>query len=155
VNDPSSTPATSLRLVAEAADEVADVHALGVLLWTTVTGGAPSEVPVPQLEQHGSMSVAVNRILRTAMAENPANRYPSVAAMRDDLLRAARLGEEPLAVAQAAVEDEQPGPVRSPVLVVVLAVVVVVVAVLGGIAAPKLLDNGPSPGSPSSPTSTP
>ena len=75
-----ASPAAALRFVAEAAEEEADVHALGVLLWRAVTGGAPMEVPVPQLEQHGSMSVAVNRILRTAMAEDPSHRYASAAA---------------------------------------------------------------------------
>ena len=155
MSDGSSTPAAALRFVAEAAEDEADVHALGLLLWRAVTGGAPIEGPVPQLEQHGSMSVAVNRILRTALAENPSDRYPSAAAMRADLLHAARLGEEPLSAAPPAADDEPPGPVRSPVLVVVLAVLVVVIAVLGGIAAPKLLDDGPSPASPSSPTSTP
>jgi serine/threonine-protein kinase len=155
VSDGSPTPAAALRFVASSAEDDADVHALGVLLWRAVTAGAPIEGAVPQLEQHGSMSVAVNRILRTAMAENPSDRYPSAAAMRVDLLRAARLGEEPLSAAPPASGDEPPGAVRSPVLVVVLAVLVVVIAVVGGIAAPRLLDHGPSPGSPSSPTSTP
>ncbi len=136
-----------------------DLYSLGCLLWATITGSAPYagtsdyqvvtahlEAPVPQLEQSGSMSVAVNRILRTAMAKAPGDRYPSAAAMRDDLRRASRLGEEPLAVAEPKTADEPPGPVRSPVVLIVLAVAVVVIAVVGGVAAPKMLGDGPRPG---------
>ncbi len=54
------------------------------------------EQPVPQLDPSSELAVEANRILRTAMAKDPAERYPSAAAMRDDLRRAALLPEAPL-----------------------------------------------------------
>ncbi len=84
-----------------------DVYSLGCLLWAALTGRAPYagtsdyqvvtahlEAPVPQLEPAGELAVEANRILRSAMAKSPADRYPSAAAMRDDLRRAAGLSSE-------------------------------------------------------------
>ncbi len=85
-----------------------DVYSLGCLLWASLTGSAPYagtsdyqvvtahlEQPVPQLEPTSELAVEVNRILRTAMAKAPADRYASAAAMRDDLRRALTLSTEP------------------------------------------------------------
>ncbi|SDC35635.1 serine/threonine-protein kinase [Nocardioides lianchengensis] len=77
-----------------------DVYSLGCVLWATLTGAAPYagttdfqvvsahlEDPIPQLPPGGPREAEVNRVLRTALAKNPADRYPTAAAMRDDLRR--------------------------------------------------------------------
>ena len=43
--------------------------------------------PVPQIVAAGPFEREVNRILRSAMAKHPSERYPSAAALRDDLRR--------------------------------------------------------------------
>lgn len=78
-----------------------DVYALGCLLWATLTGRPPYvaatdfelarahlEQPIPQLPGSSAAIGEVNRILRTAMAKDPAQRYRSAALVRDDLRRA-------------------------------------------------------------------
>ena len=81
-----------------------DLYSLGCLLWAVLSGHAPyrgtSEYeivsahlaqPVPQLPETSPQAAEVNRILRTAMAKDPADRYPSAALLRDDLRRAVSL----------------------------------------------------------------
>ncbi len=83
-----------------------DIYSVGCLLWATLTGRAPyagatedqvvaahREQPVPQLLGSSPQAREVNRILRTAMAKDPARRYSSAARLRDDLRRAASLSE--------------------------------------------------------------
>ena len=83
-----------------------DLYSLGCLLWATLTGRAPyagasedrvvaahREQPVPQLLGDSPMAREVNRILRTAMAKDPAARYRTAAELRDDLRRAATLAD--------------------------------------------------------------
>ncbi|MFC4784588.1 serine/threonine-protein kinase [Nocardioides sp. MAHUQ-72] len=85
-----------------------DVYSLGCLLWATVSGTAPYsgtsdfqvvtahlEQPVPQLEGTSALVAEVNRILRTAMAKRPEERYASAGAMRNDLRRAIALSDQP------------------------------------------------------------
>ena len=96
-----------------------DVYSLGCLLWAALTGRAPYagtsdyqvvtahlEAPVPQLEPASELAVEANRILRTAMAKSPGDRYPSAAAMRDDLRRASGLSTEEIEPAS----DDPAGP---------------------------------------------
>lgn len=77
-----------------------DVYSLGCLMWATLTGSPPyagttefqvirahMDAPVRQLAAAGPVIGEVNRILRTAMAKDPAQRYPSANAMRTDLQR--------------------------------------------------------------------
>jgi hypothetical protein len=81
-----------------------DVYSLGCLLWATLSGRAPYrgateldlvrahlEQPVPQLAGDSPLATEVNRILATALAKDPADRYPSAAALRDDLRHAGTL----------------------------------------------------------------
>ena len=81
-----------------------DVYSLGCLLWATLTGRPPyagttedrivaahRDQPVPQLVGGIRIEREVNRILRTAMAKDPAARYRSATELRDDLRRAATL----------------------------------------------------------------
>ena len=88
------------------AGTASDVYSLGCLLWATLTGRAPypgateervidahREQPVPALLGDSPMAREVNRILRTAMAKDPAARYGTAAEIRDDLRRAATLSD--------------------------------------------------------------
>ena len=85
-----------------------DVYSLGCLLWAALSGRAPYaagsdfeimrghlEAQVPQLAPTGPLATEINRVLRTALAKTAADRYPSAAAMRDDLNRVARLPDDP------------------------------------------------------------
>lgn len=85
-----------------------DIYALGCVLWVALTGTPPYQgmsefqliaahvrEPVPQLEGDSAMVHATNRILRTAMAKEPADRYQSAAEMGSDLQAALRLPVTP------------------------------------------------------------
>lgn len=79
-----------------------DVYSLGCLLWATLAGrppyaGTSAQVveghvsgPVPQLPGRTAHERELNRVLRTALAKAPAERYPSAAAFRDELRSLAR-----------------------------------------------------------------
>jgi hypothetical protein len=111
-----------------------DVYSLGCLLWTALSGRTPYrgateqelvrahlEQPVPQLAGDSPLATEVNRILRTALAKDPADRYPSAAALRDDLRYAGTLS--PTAPASGV-----RGVRRAPLVVAGAVVVVVLVA---------------------------
>jgi serine/threonine-protein kinase len=91
-----------------AAGVASDIYSLGCLLWATLRGrppyaGASDEElatahrrqPVPQIPGGTAIVRETNRILRTAMAKDPAARPSTAASFRDDLRRAARLPEKP------------------------------------------------------------
>ncbi|KAA1428881.1 efflux RND transporter permease subunit [Nocardioides antri] len=76
----------------------ADVYALGCLLWTAATGGAPftgptleavreahQREPVPQLPGREPLTLATNRVLRLALSKDPARRYSGPRALHADL----------------------------------------------------------------------
>ncbi|MCD4523917.1 serine/threonine-protein kinase [Nocardioides sp. cx-173] len=84
-----------------------DVYSLGCLLWSAMSGEAPYagtsdyqiitahlEGPVPQLPETSLLARETNRVLRRAMAKRPEDRYPSAAALRDDLLAVLRLPDQ-------------------------------------------------------------
>jgi serine/threonine-protein kinase len=129
-----------------------DVYSLGCLLWAALSGRAPYvgtseqqivaahlEQPVPQLPGNTALVQETNRILRTAMAKNPADRYASAAQLRDDLRRVKALPiGGPVARATA----------RSPrVWLVAAAAVVVAVLIFLGV---RGGDSGSDPGDASS-----
>lgn len=73
-----------------ATDVRTDVYALGCLLWATLTGRPPAAGEQPRLPGRSTRVARVNRVLRRALAPDPAGRYPSAAELRDDLRRAGR-----------------------------------------------------------------
>ncbi|GAA2149489.1 hypothetical protein GCM10009844_29150 [Nocardioides koreensis] len=148
-----------------------DVYSLGCLLWATVSGSAPYagtsdyqvvsahlEQPVPQLDGTSPLVEGVNRILRTAMAKRPEERYPSAAAMRDELRAARGLSDQAPAAA--------PGPRRRPRAAVLVGLVALLVTL--GVATayavtsgggeeptPPVVDDSPTAAPTSPPTSAP
>ena len=89
------------------AGPASDIYSLGCLLWATLSGAGPYaggtdfqiisahvEAPVPQVVESGPLAAEINRVLRTALAKRPGDRYPSASAMRDDLRRVVRLPDD-------------------------------------------------------------
>ena len=122
-----------------------DVYSLGCLLWATLSGRAPYagtseyqivtahlEQPVPQLPEDGPLATEVNRILRTAMAKDPAERYSSAADLRDDLRQARTLPDTATPVEPAAAARRALG--RPSVGVLVAGVVVLLASIVGAVA---------------------
>lgn len=141
-----------------------DVYSLGCLLWATLTGHAPYAgtsdfqivsahlgEPIPQLDGTSELAVATNRILRTAMAKQPDERYSSAAAMREDLLAATRLPSDGPVVAASSR--------RIPRLAWAVAGAVVVAVTIAGVLIvrpdPKASPAGVPPLSTSTPSTSP
>jgi serine/threonine-protein kinase len=116
-----------------------DVYALGCLLWAALSGRAPYtgtseqqivaahlEQPVPQLPGDNALVQETNRILRTAMAKNPADRYVTAAQLHDDLRRVKAL---PVAGAVSRAAGRPDGGSR---VWLIAAVLVLMAALIGG-----------------------
>lgn len=143
------------------ADVATDVYSLGCLLWATLSGHAPyagttdyqvvtahREQPVPQLDGNDPLTREVNRILRAAMAKDPADRYATAAAMRDDLRRTRDLSADTPAAAPVPTPSSSGG--RGPVLAA--AAVVFLLLLAGGIAYAATRGGDPAPAPDPAPT---
>ncbi|MCW2814033.1 MAG: Serine/threonine protein kinase [Nocardioides sp.] len=85
------------RIQGQPGSEAADVYAVGCLLHEAVTGRPPYtgtdvevasahlQAPVPQLPGGDESTQRLNQVLARCLAKDPAQRYPSAGALRDDL----------------------------------------------------------------------
>ncbi|NYJ03111.1 serine/threonine-protein kinase [Nocardioides thalensis] len=118
------------------AGPASDVYSLGCLLWAALCGQAPYvgtsdyqivtahvSQPVPQIVETGTFEREVNRILRTAMAKSPGDRYASAGSLRDDLRSVLRtsapssarvLPQSGSGTAMRPAVDQSPAPPSSP-----------------------------------------
>ena len=107
------------------AGPASDIYSLGCLLWASLSGSAPYagstdyqvvmahlERPIPQLAESGPLAAEINRVLRSAMAKQPTDRYPSVAAMRDDLKQVVRMPDDPTPIRLQGEATPSPTPTQ-------------------------------------------
>jgi serine/threonine protein kinase len=77
----------------EGADEAGDIYAMGVMLYQALTGSRPSDAsggpltgsPPPPSVLCPALPLALDAIVLTAIAEDPAQRYPSAGSFAEDL----------------------------------------------------------------------
>ena len=113
------------RHLGEPATEATDIYAVGCLLFNVLTGTAPFpgthfqmahahiNSPPPTLPEGVSGARRLDRVIATCLAKDPADRYPSAAAVAEALRT---LG--PTALDTAAADDRLPGPPPAPSTVV-------------------------------------
>jgi serine/threonine-protein kinase len=95
------------QVLGDAPDARTDVYGLGVVMYRMFTGDLPFKsrddadllaeqiyrVPPPPSERAKELDASLDAVVLRAMRKSPANRYPSMAALRDDLERL--MGERP------------------------------------------------------------
>ncbi len=106
----------------------ADVYAMGVLLFEVLTetplfsGRTVGEILTATLNgqvpsarsRNGRLTREVDQVLRRALAKDPAERYPTVWALLDDLIGMAQLDATPTAVEPSAPPEPLPAPEQDP-----------------------------------------
>lgn len=139
------------------------------MLWTALTNATPyagSDVqigmshlsdPVPQLAESSPVARAVNDVLQRSMTKDPAQRYPSAAAMRAALQELGRLAQTtphpPLAPSRGTAPGPPP-PRRRRTGLVVASAVAGVVLVVGTVATVVALGADDEPDRPSTTSTT-
>ncbi len=86
------------RRVPRPVDGRSDVYALGVLLDEALGGGPPAPGAAPLHRRNAAVSVGLADVVSKCLADDPAGRYPHMAALADDLRR--HLADRPLAGAR-------------------------------------------------------
>jgi hypothetical protein len=123
LTEPGSVPGTWGYLAPERIDgdpgsPASDLYAVGCLLHEALTGRPPYEgpdvevamahhqAPVPRLPGDDRFTDEANRVLAGTLAKDPAQRYPSAAALRDDLRELAGEATRTRTNPAAAVHEE-------------------------------------------------
>ncbi len=162
-----SVPQTSAQITAFSSpeqrqggvvDKRSDVYALGVLLYTLLTGATPPAGEVVSVRNtRPDVPDAVEKVIFKAMAQDPGSRFQSA----HEFQNALSVAMQPVTPAPAAVAPQpqayQPAPVRSgPNWAAIILGILLVVVVIGGIAFfANQQGSQASPGAPAAPVSPP